>query len=180
MKHWIRIISSLILLWAVYMGESCAQPKTISSIWSFNGIGLGYEHTMDDRSFIQAEMRSELTEVFINRKGRVGATASFTWNIVFAQRVSANGNTVRFYAGPGAIAGMAPDRKASSGGIFGIKGRVGAECTFDRHVSLSAGFAPVIGMHTSIRNDVINMRLYRNGLIYGLMPEVSIKYAFGR
>ena len=178
MKLWIRIILSLILLYAAYTGESCAQPKAISSIWSFNGIGIGYEHTMDEKSFIQTEIRSELTEVFINRKGRVGATASFTWNIVFAQHESANGNTIRFYAGPGAIAGMAPDRKASSGGIFGIKGRIGAECTFDRHVSLAVGFAPVVGMHTSIMNDVVNMRMYRNGMIYGLLPEVCIKYAF--
>ncbi len=174
----LSIISVLILLAAACSGELCAQPKAISTIWSFSGIGVGYEHTMSDSSFIQAEIKSELTEVFINRKGRVGVTASFTWNLVFAQLMSGNGNTVRLYAGPGAIAGMAVDRKTSSGGVFGIKGRIGAECTFERHICLSAGLAPVIGMHTIMKNDVLNMRLYRNGLIYGLLPEVSIKYAF--
>lgn len=178
MKHQISIISAFMLLAAACSVDLCAQPKAISTIWSFSGIGLGYEHHMSDNNFIQAEMKSELTEVFINRKGRVGVTASFTWNLVFARLTSGNGNTVRFYAGPGAIAGMAVDRKTSAGGVFGIKGRIGAECTFDRHICLSAGLAPVLGMHTSKKNDVLNMRLYRNGLIYGLLPEVSIKYAF--
>lgn len=178
MKHRLSIVSAFILLTAACSGDLCAQPKAISTIWSFNGIGLGYEHHMADNSFIQAEIKSELTEVFVNRKGRVGATASFTWNLVFAQLMSGNGNTVRFYAGPGAIAGMAADRKTSAGCTFGIKGRIGAECTFDRHICLSAGIAPVLGMHTSMKDDVFNMRLYRNGLIYGLLPEVSIKYAF--
>lgn len=178
MKHRLSIVSAFILLTAACSGDLCAQPKAISTIWSFNGIGLGYEHHMADNSFIQAEIKSELTEVFVNRKGRVGATASFTWNLVFAQLMSGNGNTVRFYAGPGAIAGMAADRKTSAGCTFGIKGRIGAECTFDRHICLSAGIAPVLGMHTSMKDDVFNMRLYRNGLIYGLLPEISIKYAF--
>ena len=122
MKHRLSIVSAFILLTAACSGDLCAQPKAISTIWSFNGIGLGYEHHMADNSFIQAEIKSELTEVFVNRKGRVGATASFTWNLVFAQLMSGNGNTVRFYAGPGAIAGMAADRKTSAGCIFGIKG----------------------------------------------------------
>ena len=178
MKHRLSIVSAFILLTAACSGDLCAQPKAISTIWSFSGIGLGYEHHMADNSFIQAEIKSELTEVFVNRKGRVGATASFTWNLVFAQLMSGNGNTVRFFAGPGAIAGMAADRKTSAGCTFGIKGRIGAECTFDRHICLSAGIAPVLGMHTSMKDDVFNMRLYRNGLIYGLLPEVSIKYAF--
>lgn len=178
MKYLLSIISAFILLSAACSGDLCAQPKAISTIWSFSGIGLGYEHHMADSNFIQAEIKTELTEVFINRKGRVGATASFTWNMVFAQLVSGNGNTVRFFAGPGAIAGMAVDRKTSAGCTFGIKGRIGAECTFDRHICLSAGIAPVLGMHTSMKNDVFNMRLYRNGLIYSLLPEVSIKYAF--
>ena len=178
MKPCIHVITALILLSAATLGDSYAQPKAISSLWSFNGIGLGYEHTMDEHSFIQADLRTELTEVFINRKGKAGATASFTWNIVFAERTSPNGYIVRYYAGPGAITGMANDLKTSHGLIFGFKGRLGTECTFDRNITLSAAIAPVIGMHTSRKNDVMNMRFYRNGMIYGFLPEIGIKYAF--
>ena len=178
MKPWLRIISVLVILSAVTLGDSHAQPKAVSSLWSFNGIGLGYEHMMDENSFIQADLRAELTEIFINRKGKAGATASFTWNLIFAQRTSPNGCVVRYYAGPGAIAGMANDHKTKHGLIFGFKGRLGTECTFDRNITISAAIAPVIGMHTSMKKDVMNMRLYRNGLIYGFLPEISIKYAF--
>lgn len=174
----IRILSSILLLSVLWPGDSSAQPKSISSIWSLNGIGLGYEHFMDENSFIQADLRAELTEVFINRKGKAGATASFTWNLVFARKESPNGNTIRYFAGPGAIAGVADDIKAPYGGIFGIKGRLGMECSFERNITLSLCTAPIIGMHTSRKNDVVNMRLYRNGLIYGILPEIGIKYTF--
>ncbi len=178
MKRMIRILSSVLLFSAICSEDSSAQPKAVSSIWSLNGIGLGYEHNMDERSFIQADLRAEMTEVFINRKGTAGVTASFTWNIVFARKVSENGNIIRYYAGPGAIAGAANDLKASYGGIFGFKGRLGMECSFERRITLSLCIAPILGMHTSRKNEVMNMRLYRNGLIYGLLPEIGIKYAF--
>ena len=178
MKRSIRILSLSLLLSAVWSGVSFAQPKSVSSIWSLNGIGLGYEHHMDGQSFIQADLRAEMTEVFINRKGKAGATASFTWNLVFARKVSRNGNTIRYFAGPGAIAGVANDLKAPYGGIFGFKGRLGMECSFERHITLSLCIAPILGMHTSRKEDIVNMRLYRNGLIYGLLPEIGIKYAF--
>lgn len=178
MKLSIHILISIILLLFAVSWDSYGQPKAISSLWSLNGIGLGYEHVIDADSFIQTDLRAEMTEVFMNRKGKAGATASFTWNMIFSVIESGNDNAIRFYAGPGAIIGLANDRKSGYGGIFGFKGRIGAECTYDRHVSLSFCFAPVIGMHISRRNETVNMRMYRNGVIYGIMPEVGIKYAF--
>lgn len=178
MKLWIRIFSTVAVLSVLFQVQSEAQTKAITSTWSFNGLGLGYEHWTDGKSFIQADLRAELTETFMNRKDRAGATASFTWNIVFASGKSGNGNTIRYFAGPGAIVGAAVDHKVSTGGIFGIKGRAGVECSFDRHITISACLSPTLGMHVSMKNDVVSMRLYRNGLIYGLLPEVGIKYEF--
>lgn len=178
MKLPVPIIISMILLLSAVSWNSYGQTKAISTLWSLNGIGLGYEHILEEDSFIQADLRAEMAEVFMNRKGRAGITASFTWNMIFAGIESGNGNTVSFFAGPGAVIGIADDYKSDSGGVFGFKGRIGAECTYDRHVSLSFCFAPVIGMHLSRRNETVNMRMYRNGLIYGILPEIGIKYAF--
>ena len=178
MKQWVRILSSVLVLYAIWQIESAAQPKSISSVWSFNGIGLGYEHKIDDNSFMEAEFRAEMTEIFIYMKDQAGATASFTWNTVFARHESRNGHTVSWFTGPGAIAGFASDYKADTGGIFGLRYRVGAECVFDRKISLSACLAPTVGMHVSVRNNVVHMRLYRHGLIYGFLLEIGIKYMF--
>lgn len=178
MKQWVSILSSVLVLYSIWQPESAAQPKSISSIWSFNGIGLGYEHSIDDNSFIEAELRAEMTEIFIYMKNQVGATASFTWNTVFARHESRNGHTISWFSGPGAIAGFAGDYKTDTGGIFGLRYRIGAECVFDRKISLSASLAPILGMHLSVRNDAVHMRLYRHGLLYGFLPEVGIKYIF--
>lgn len=178
MKQCLRKISSVILVTVACMGCLKARPKAISSIWSLSSIGIGYEYTMDERSFGQVELYSEMSDMFFGRGGVTGITASFTWNMIFAKVESRNGNTVRFYSGPGAVAGWSKDFRDKSGGIFGLKGRIGAECVFDRNIAVSIGIAPILGMHISYRDNVMSMRLYRNGVIYGLSPEIGIKYAF--
>ena len=166
------------LLTALEMGQLNAQPKAVSSIWSFSGIGLGYEYHMDENSFGQVEISTEMSEMFLGKDGVTGVSASFTWNMIFARAESHNRNTISFYSGPGAVIGWAQDYSDSPGAIFGLKGRVGAECTFERNIAISVCIAPVLGMHISHKDEMISMRLYRNGLLYGLFPEVGIKYAF--
>lgn len=158
--------------------DSHAQSKALSSSWSYNGIGIGYEQHIDEKKFIQVDLRSEFTELFYDNKAPAGVSASFTWNVIFAQHPSRHGNKIIYFAGPGASIGWAKDIKAAAGLFFGLKGRIGAQCIFDRGLALSVSASPVIGMHASAKKNAINMRLYRNGLTYGLLPEVGIKYLF--
>ena len=158
--------------------ESHAQSKAVTSSWSYNGIGIGYEQRIDEKKFIQVDLRSELAELFYDRTAPIEASASFTWNIIFAQHPSRHGNKIIYFAGPGASAGWAKDTGSASGLFFGLKGRIGAECVFERGIALSVSAAPVLGMHASAKKNAVNMRLYRNGLTYGMLPEVGIKYLF--
>lgn len=158
--------------------ESHAQSKAVTSSWSYNGIGIGYEQRIDEKKFIQVDLRSELAELFYDRTAPIGVSASFTWNIIFAQHPSRHGNKIIYFAGPGASAGWAKDTGSASGLFFGLKGRIGAECVFERGIALSVSAAPVLGMHASAKKNAVNMRLYRNGLTYGMLPEVGIKYLF--
>lgn len=156
-----------------------AQPKAISTIWSLNGIGIGYEHNIDGNSFIQIEMKTETAELFINSRYEAGATLAFTWNMIFGSMLSKHGNTVNFYAGPGAVIGWAGDSKTPSGGLFGVKGKIGVECVYARRISVSASLSPSLAMHLSVNEDnEFNMKTFRNGLTYGLLPEIGIKYCF--
>lgn len=177
MNRFKRILTALILMVNASM-SSFAQPKAISSLWSLCGIGLGYEHVISEDVFIQIDFKTEMSEIFLNRRIAPEATASFTWNKIFAEMTSAYGTQIIYFAGPGIAAGLAKDLKADNGIIFGLKGRVGMELLFKRDVALSICLTPVIGMHVSAKDGFANLRLYRNGLLYGFIPEIGLKYSF--
>ena len=177
-----RLITNILLftLFAAFLCcmESHAQSKAVTSSWSYNGIGIGYEQKIDEKKFIQVDLRSELAELFYTRNAPIGASASFTLNMIFAQHPSRHGNKIIYFAGPGATIGWSKDTGSTSGFFFGLKGRIGVQCVFERGLALSVSAAPVLGMHESAMKNSTNMRLYRNGLIYGMFPEVGIKYLF--
>lgn len=176
MKPMAHIISAILLFTTLISGN--AQTKAISTVWSLNGIGLGYEVYSGENSFLQLDMKTEISEIVTKRSWTPGAILSFTWNMYFAEITTRYGDTVKFFAGPGAALGWSPDLKSPTGAIFGVKGRIGAECIFDRHVSISVSIAPIFGMHLSADRSGMNMQTYRNGILYGVMPEIGIKYAF--
>lgn len=179
MDRRIWILTALLSVCLLSAAEVNAQPKAASSIWSLAGLGAGYEHYLDSTSFIQIDFKAEMGELFMNREWEAGGTVSFSWNMIFASIISSYGNTVNFYAGPGAILGWTDDRKSPSGGLFGLRGRIGVECIFDRNVSISASISPILAMHLSVNEDKeFNMRVFRNGLTYGMIPEIGIKYCF--
>lgn len=163
----------------LWMGTAYAQPKSVGVNWCYSGIALAYEHTVDGRgNFVEICLKAETGEMFNGREGRPGASASFTWNIVLKEWTSRDGERVRFYAGPGLAVGAGRDFKTQNGLMFGLKGKAGFECMFRRGVTVSASVAPVFGQHIVRLDESIGMRYYRNGLIYGLVPEIGIKYSF--
>ncbi len=173
-----RITTLCILLCTLFLGVLHAQPKSIGSTFSYAGTGLVYEHRTDDKSFVEIQVRMETSSVFNNRKFEPGITGSFTWNMEFADIEARDGNKVIFFAGPGAIVGLTEDLSSRRGVMFGLKGKIGAECRFDRKITVSMGISPVIGVHTAFHEGMLNMLLYKTGLLYTIMPEVGIKYAF--
>lgn len=179
MKRWILIISLIAATATVSCQNAWGQPKAISTIWSYDGIGIGYEHYTAEGDFIQIDIKAETNDIFIQSKWKPAATAAFTLNMTFAEHVSRNGNTISFYAGPGTVIGWGRDHNEQVGAIFGIKGRIGAECRFpSKNIAISASVAPELGMHISMPDGTTNMRLYRNGILQSIMPEIGIKYSF--
>ena len=156
-----------------------AQPKALGMSFSFNNIGISYEHYGSEGCFAEFALNAKFSEMFLGRQDTHGGDASFTWNIKLWESVSSEGNPVTFFAGPGAVIGWGADFRKIQGIYMGIKGRVGAECSFcRRRVTISAYAAPVLGSH--IRNEEGNVKMdyYRNGLVYSLIPEIGIKYRF--
>ncbi len=162
----------------LFLSESNAQKKSVGSSFSYSGAGLIYEHRMDGKSFAEFQLRFETSAIYANVSKLPGLTASFVWNMVFAEAELLDGNIISFFAGPGVIAGFTDDVKRRKGFMFGLKGRVGCECTYSRNVTVSFSISPALGLHLDRRNEAFSMVMYKTGLAYGIMPEVGIKYAF--
>ncbi len=162
----------------LFLGETHAQKRSVGTSFSYAGTGLVYEHVIDGNSFTEIQLRMETSTLFSNALRNAGVSASFSWNMVFADIQARDGNRIDFFAGPGAMIGLAEDIKSRTGLVFGLKGRIGGECTFNRNVRVSLCLSPVIGVHLGVRDGMLNMLLYKNGLLYGIMPEIGIKYAF--
>lgn len=157
---------------------SYAQPRTLGSAFSYNGISLVYEHVLSDECFITTDLRAELGEVFINRTDIPGISASVTADFILKSWLSANGNPINMFAGPGAAIGVASDYHLERGVFLGLKGRIGVECFFSRKVSISASLNPILGTHMVIEDDAVHMKYYKYGLLSSILPEIGIKYAF--
>lgn len=164
---------------ALFLDEIHAQSRSIGATFSIAGTGLEFVQTIDSRHSAQYQMRMETANMFLSTRGKAGISASAFWNTVISQIQSRNNNTIQFYAGPGICIGYSGDRKNHpTGMILGLKGRIGAECCFERGVTVSMSISPMLGGHFSRKDSMVNMRLYRLGLLYGIMPEVGIRHNF--
>ena len=168
----------LVFVALIWQCSLSARPKSAGAAFCLSGISLSYEHETDKYNFLDFSIKTELADLYFGKGDRAGYSLSFTWNNVVKEWKSDNGERMRFYIGPGAAIGYGKDLKTDYGLFFGLKGRVGYECLFERGVCLSVGIAPVFGQHVTKSDEAIVMRGYRNGLIYGLTPEIGIRYSF--
>ena len=171
-------IAFIILMMTLSLSETHAQDRSLGASFSYAGSGLSYERSIDEDTFVEVQLRAETAHMFSSLTDKPGITASFTWNMIFSELTSSNGNRICFFAGPGITAGSVYDLPAQKGLVFGLKGRVGGECTFSRKIAVSASLSPVIGAHVSMKDGMPCMKIYRLGLLYTLMPEVGIRYTF--
>ena len=162
----------------IYMGAAHAQPRALGADFSFSGVSLVYEHSMNDECFLNFSLKSELPEVMMNRTDNPGISASVTSNFILASWKSRNDNDISVFFGPGISIGSTYDIKEDLGWFFGLKGRGGVECIFSRNVIISVALSPVIGAHLILLEDSLKMQYYKYGLLYSIMPEIGIKYRF--
>ena len=162
----------------IFACGAAGQAKNVGATFSLNGLAASYEHFIESESFIELSLKAECGDMFFGLSSYTGVSASITWNMIFARKESCNGNEIRMFAGPGMLVGWGNDFLRPPGFILGLKGRVGAECEFDRNVTVSASLCPVIGTHMKFFEDHVDMRCYRSGLISAVLPVIGIKYTF--
>lgn len=176
------VTRTLILLCAAMTlcTNAICQPKSVGVSFCHSGTGVTYEYFSSSDTFVQLQLRSDSFAVAERPDDEPCFAASATWNIICSQFTSRNGNKVHLLAGPGLIAGVTDDYMSRRGPFAGLAGRFGGECAFARGITLSISVTPMLGVHLSRVDDYINMRMYRKGIVYAIMPEVGIKYTLGR
>ena len=160
------------------MVSGYAQPKAVGSTFSLSGIGIMYEHALNDDCFVDVDIKAEMGEVFMNKTDLPGVSASFSCNFIIRKWSSRYGTEIKAIAGPGVAVGIASDHYKDFGYYMGLKGRAGIECSFDRNIAVSVCLNPILGSHLSITDNMVQMKYYRNGLINAVLPEIGIKYMF--
>lgn len=174
----LKRITVLCLAFCASISNADAQSRSVGVSFSFNALGLTYEHTLNQDCFINADIKSEMGAYFMDSTGYPGASASISGNFILKRWCSRNGNTIHAFAGPGITAGIAHEFREDYGYFFGLKGRTGIECMFDRKIILSLSFAPILGMHMTIVDEHLKMQYYKMGLINTFIPEIGIRYTF--
>ncbi len=154
------------------------QGKAVGSIWSYKGISMTYSQTAHEDSFYELALSADMMDLLNGNSRYPGVAARFAWNIILKDSGSAGGGCFKAYVGPGAIMGWTTDKDCSYGILTGISTVAGLEYISSRKIAISVSVSPILGCHTVIRKDMIQMKLYRNGLIGSLIPEACIKYYF--
>lgn len=177
----------IILILAAFLSfltQAEAQENALGTSWSLTGIGLSYEHFINDITFIGAGIKLESGEVYVGRHNRPGGSVSFTWNTILSSWKSSEGNKISFFAGPGATIGYCKDLEINreennkEGIFFGMQGKAGISIEYPRNICIKICVAPVLGMHLTKGNEYNMMRYYRYGLLQTILPEITISYRF--
>ena len=175
------ILTCLISVLITGMTSICAsaQPQSIGITSSFRGFSISYDHKLKNNdSFLEMSIMADTEEFFLFRSDHPGVSASVNWNIIFKQWLTSEGNTMSLYAGPGATIGYGKDFKTEDGLHFGLQGRLGIKCDYNKKISISACITPIIGSHMTFDDRYVSMKYFRNGIQYALVPEIGIKYRF--
>lgn len=172
-------ILSILLAAALSLQLLSAQPKSVGATFSFTGPALNYEHSMKDSdSFIEVSLKAETAEYYLYRSNLPGISGNFTWNFPIKTWNLEEVGSINFIAGPGFACGFCKDYKLPDGFYFGIKGKIGFEWNCIRQITVSTFISPIIASHIESGKEYLMMKPYYNGLIYGLIPEVGVKYRF--
>ncbi len=147
-KYFVTVLAALLL------GAVCtwAQPRAIGLRTA--GM-LSYEHTFGGANFLQADLGLTYDGIL--------AHGVFNW-MLFEDL--ADVTNLNLYAGPGVFIGAAEQHFA-----IGLTAQVGVEYYFDAiPLQLSLDIRPGFGFNGS--------QFWANGVLYGLIPSLGIRYLF--
>ena len=158
MKKTILIIAAVI----GFATAVSAQPKAIGGRLGY-GLEASYQHYLGDPNFLEVNAG-------IWGLNNIGFKATALYNFVFAQPNWSPRGSWAWYAGPGLTAGTTTYNDKNGKFFFGVVGQIGVEYEFWFPLQLSADLRPTIGF--------CDGEFYKDGISYGFIPTISVRYAF--
>ena len=154
-----------IIIIAVMLGfafAASAQPKAIGGRLGY-GIEASYQHTLGAPHFL--ELNAGIFGI-----NHVGFRFTGLYNFVFAQPNWTPRGSWAWYAGPGVSLGTAHYNDKNGQFFAGIAGQLGLEYEFWFPLQLSVDLRPQFGF--------CDGAFYMDGVTYGFVPTLSVRYAF--
>ena len=154
-----------IIIIAVMLGfafAASAQPKAIGGRLGY-GIEASSQHTLGAPHFLELNAG-------IFGLNHVGFRFTGLYNFVFAQPNWTPRGSWAWYAGPGVSLGTAHYNDKNGQFFAGIAGQLGLEYEFWFPLQLSVDLRPQFGF--------CDGEFYMDGVTYGFVPTLSVRYAF--
>lgn len=134
-----------------------AQPRALGVRTGVTGIEMSYQHTMQQRSFIEAELGSEFG-------GLSGFKATGTYNFIFARPAWTERGYWGIYTGPGVSLGCLDNEF-----LIAFCANAGIEYTFWFPLQLTLDIRPSYG--------ALGGEFHSHGK-WGFFPAVAARYRF--
>lgn len=134
-----------------------AQPRSLGVRLGTTGIEMSYQHTMQKRSFIEAELGSEFG-------GVTGFKATGSYNFIFARPAWTDRGYWSIYTGPGMSLGCLDNKF-----LIAFSANAGIEYTFWFPLQLSLDIRPSYG--------VSGGEFHSHGK-WGFFPSLAARHRF--
>lgn len=151
-----RIIVFLLAFLSLYSTAN-AQPRALGMRIGVDGGEISYQHSIQKRSFIEAELGSEFGSV-------EGLKATGTYNFILARPAWTNRGYWGIYTGPGMSLGCLENKF-----LIAFSAQAGIEYTFWFPLQLSVDLRPSYG--------ILGGEFYKRGRL-GFTPSLSARYRF--
>lgn len=157
-------------------GRSYAKAAGIS--FCFNEFSASYRTAVKEDELLKLSLNIDMAGVIPGCCDAPGISAGITYQYVFSGKDYPSGESIRFFAGPGADVGYLRDSGGRYGCMVAVTGCVGLEYLFCVPVSISLTVEPCLGIHVRKDGNDLMAGLYKAGLVYSLYPHLGLKYLF--
>lgn len=170
---------------AVSVGLICclcafSQEKSAGIFNSPKGFGITFSADTPNYGFNSFNLYADLTGVLSGKYSTPGVRFDYYRGIII-KALTTESFDCRLYAGPGVSTGFVRDYGSDNYGmLIALNGTFGAKFVFPRRIAIDLGVTADLGLHIrgEERGQTTNLKLYRNGLIRILYPQIKLEYCF--
>lgn len=182
MENFRRRFCSIFILWITSTLAISAQDFTnaIGYISSPKYVGISYSLTNKNSQVSNnLSLNLDLMNVLKGESDHPGLRLCYNQTRPFENWDTKSGTIISFYAGPGASVGYVMDYDEDFGWFIALSGTCGFDFKFIKPINIRIGIMGEFGIQCVNQGENnTKIKLYKNGIIRSVIPEISISYRF--